>query len=290
MNPRRPSPAALLFAAALATSGCLRHEPGESGELRVATLAPNLTEIVFAIDGAPLLCGRTDVCDFPPEVAEVPIVGHFGAAFPEALAATRATLLLSTEYADPAMHEAVARLGIREECIPCQRLADIPPAVLRIGGLLGRTAQAEALAARLAAGIEEGHERAARIPDDQKPLVFLEMWDSPMMTPGKQSFLSEMVALAGGRNLGDELAGDGYVTLSPEWVVGRDPDVIVCLYGGDDASARERVASRVGWKDVRAVKDGRVYADFDTDAVCRPGPRVLEGARELERLLDNTRY
>ena len=106
-----------------------------------------------------------------------------------------------------------------------------------------------------------------------------------MMTPGRDCFLSEVVALAGGRNLGDDLENKDYTTISPEWVVARDPDVIVCLYGGGDEAALERVSSRVGWGGVKAVRDGRVYADFNLDAVCRPGPRVLEGVSEMARMI-----
>ena len=279
------------FAVAIALAisvGCARvspPQPAADGDVRVATLAPNLTEIVYAVGAGGMLAGRTDACDYPPECKDVPVIGNFGRAFPEAIAATRTSLLLSVEFEDPSMNEAVERLGVRHECIPCRRLDDIVEAVRRVGELTSHTNEASALASRLEDGIAKLREESGSVPESEKPVVFIEMWDAPLITSCRDSFVSDVIALAGGRNIGDALENKDYSTVSPEWVIERDPDVIICLSGGDDETARKRVSSRVGWSGVSAVKSGRIYAEFDMDAVCRPGPRVLDGIAEVKRLI-----
>ncbi len=268
------------------TSGCTPNAaiPPASSP-RIASLAPNLTEIAYAVGAGDALIGRTDVCDYPPECKALPVIGNFGRAFPEALAATRANVVMCIEFEDMAMLEAIKQLGIRHELIPCKRLADIPTAIMRVGALAGCDEKAAELSASIADGIAEWRGKAESVDTDDKPVVFLEMWDSPLITAGRDSFMSEVVALAGGRNLGDELTERDYASVSEELVLARNPDVIICLYGCDNESARKRIASRVGWSGVKAVKENRIYAEFDLDVVCRPGPRVVQGIESIAALI-----
>ena len=104
------------------------------------------------------------------------------------------------------------------------------------------------------------------------------------MTAGRNSFVSELVALAGGRNMGDDLACN-YGAVSPEWVLTRNPDVILCLYPGADHHARKTVLSRLGWRSLRAALNNRVYDEFSLDTILRPGPRVLDGVEQLRRAI-----
>jgi iron complex transport system substrate-binding protein len=146
-----------------------------------------------------------------------------------------------------------------------------------VGGLLGRPSAAEPLAQRLSARIAGLRIAAAAMTN--RPAVFIEIWHDPVMTVGRGAFLSELVGLAGGRNLGDEVDKD-YFTVSAEWVVARNPDIILCFYMSDpDLPGRFR--RRAGWEGTRAVRDGRICAGFDNDALLRPGPRVLEGIEAL---------
>jgi iron complex transport system substrate-binding protein len=151
--------------------------------------------------------------------------------------------------------------------------------------LAGATEQARVLADGLAA--EVARQRAARGAAEAAPVpsVFIEIWGDPLMTAGRRSFVAELVTLAGGRNLGDEVEGD-YVTVSPEWVVRSDPDIILCLYMASDTRAAARVAARAGWQYLRAVRAGRVHDGFATDVLFRPGPRVLEGVESLRRVIE----
>jgi iron complex transport system permease protein len=277
----------VLFVALLA--GCRRGMPGgttptpATSPVRVVSLAPSLTEIVCAVGAADCLVGRTTACNYPPEVVtNVPVVADFGRPFLEALAAQRPTLALEVDLEDPAVGAALARLGIERRHVPCERLDQIPGAIRAVGELVGRPAEAERLAAGIEAGIRQRRLAAAVVAPEQRPLVHAEIWGDPLMIAGRNSFVSELIALSGGRNLGDELASD-YPTVSPEWVIGRNPDAILCLFHGAGHRARQMVMARTGWNGVRAVQTGRVYDGFGLDTILRPGPRVLEGADQLRR-------
>ena len=104
------------------------------------------------------------------------------------------------------------------------------------------------------------------------------------MTAGRNSFVAELVTLAGGRNLGDELTQD-YVTVSTEWLLQRDPDLIICLYPGALRTQYAATNKKLGWAALRAVQAGRVYSDFTIDTILRPGPRVLDGIEQLRQVI-----
>jgi iron complex transport system substrate-binding protein len=115
--------------------------------------------------------------------------------------------------------------------------------------------------------------------------VLVVIWNDPLITAGAKSYLSELVGIAGGRNIGDELEKD-YYQVSAEWVVARDPEVILCFYmapGGN--SPRADILKRVGWSQVAAVRQARVYDRFNNDVILRPGPRVLAGIEALRKAI-----
>ncbi|MEI8242283.1 MAG: helical backbone metal receptor [bacterium] len=274
----------------LLAAGCHRAAPppppaATPAAPRIVSLAPNLTEIICAVGGAGQLVGRTDVCNHPANLlTNVPVVGGFGRPFLEPLLLQNPTVVLEADLEDKSLGATLERLRIDRRHIECRRLADIPRAVRIIGRLAGRLDAGNTLAASLEFGIRARREAISRVPQEQRPLVYVELWGDPLMTVGRTSFVSELVALAGGRNLGDELAND-YGVISTEWVLTRNPEIILCLYMDKDHRARKTVMSRLGWKTTRAVQRGRVYDAFDIDTILRPGPRVLDGVEQLRRVI-----
>ena len=120
------------------------------------------------------------------------------------------------------------------------------------------------------------------------PGVFVEIWAAPLMTAGRAGFVSELVRLAGGRNLGDEFNRD-YVSVSAEWLIARAPGIILCLNDGPHAAdPLPFYQTRNGLGSVPAVKSGRVYGQFDVNVMLKPGPRVLQSVAELRRAIQAT--
>jgi len=279
----------IVLAGLLLTAGCERTgspAPAAAGGVRVVSLAPSLTEIVAAVGGAHNLVGRTDVCNYPPAVVvHVPIVGAFGRPFLEPLAAQRPTVLLDVGLDDESQAASIARLGITRRRIACQHLDEIPAAIRTVGEIVARQAAAATLAQQIEAGIRERRAALAQTPPGRRPLVFAVIWSDPLIIAGRNSFVSELVALAGGRNLGDDLPRD-YAEVSLEWVLERNPDVVLCLFHDAARHARQAVLKRTGWQTMRAVQTGCVYDAFDLDTILRPGPRVLEGVTQVQREIE----
>ena len=275
----------MFFVLALAC-GCSPSKPPPASPVRdtvrVVSLAPSLTEIVCAVGGADCLVGRTSACTQPPDVVRgVPVAGDFGVPTLEVLAQLRPDWVIAVAFDDRQMTAAIERLGLRCRLIPCRTLDEIPRAMEDVGSLLRREEPARRAAAAVRAQLDE---LSRSVPREPHPLVFVEIWGDPLITAGRPSFLSELVGLAGGRNVADDTEND-YFQISPEVVVARDPGVILMFDARDNASALRRAEGRPGWAGLRAVREGRVYGGFDADLVQRPGPRVAEAVRALRRPL-----
>jgi len=252
------------------------------GAERIVSLAPNLTEIVCAVGAADLLVGRSSACDYPPDiVARVPVAGDFGRPATERLLALRPTLVLAADLEDKSLPEGLRRAGIRFDVVNCRTLDDIPRAIREVGRLCGRGAEAEALAVRIERGIAE---RRAAADATARPVVYAELWHDPILTVGAGSFISEMIGLAGGRNLGDTVARE-YFEASPEWVLAAAPDIILGLGMDGAADFEARLRARPGFAALRAVRERRIVTGIPPDLLLRPGPRVLEATDELKRRL-----
>jgi len=301
--PGRSALSGLLLVGLCFSPGCCRSPGSDSGAAgaRVVSLAPSLTEIVCAIGAETQLVGRTSYCNYPPDkVKAVPVVGGFGAPSFDLLLKIRPTLVLTMDLQDESAGAMLDQLGLKRERIACSKVDDIPRAILQVG----RLTHSEEIARKLAEPMRRQIENLRRQAENRRtagkpaPTVFVEIWDDPLTTVGKQSFISDLIFLAGGRNLGDEMTDKDYFAVSHEWVIARNPDVIICLYmskarksGSRDRgneSVLARVAGRTGWAEIAAVKNKRVYDDLDNNVILRPGPRVLAGIEALRQCIETS--
>jgi len=243
--------------------------------VRVVSLAPSLTEIIYAIGATNELVGRSSACKYPASITNVPIAGDFGIPALEALVLCKPQLVLSVDLAEKNSADAIKRLGIRHESISCRSLDEIAAAIRTVGKLLHHEPAADKLAGDFA-------DRLAVLRKQmpvKKRRVFLEVWNDPLVTAGKRSFLNELLALAGGDNIASDVDRDFY-QISPEAVLARDPEVIILLKAGNSD-----VAKRSGWSQLSAVKSNRICRDLDRDLLEVPGPRVLQAVDSLKRCI-----
>lgn len=276
---------AVIFAGLLA--GCAKERTvpavANGSTHRVVSLAPSLTEIVCAVGGTEVLAGRTSACDYPEDIKEsVPVTGQFGKPDLELMVSISPTLVLDVDLADEAVGAQMEKLGFKRERIRCENMNDICEAIVRVGELLESEETAKKIAAELWEGIEKLRKEAASITN--RPRVYVETWNDPLWTVGKDTFISELIYLAGGVNIGDEIDRKHF-QVDDEWVVSRNPDVVLCLYMADDTPAREAMMKRDGWQKINAIKNKRVYDHFDKNTILRPGPRVMEGLKAVKECL-----
>ena len=249
----------------------------EKPATRVVSLAPSITELVFAIGAGNRLVGRSKWDEYPPEVAGVPSVGDGLSPNVEAVAATRPDLVLL--YASPNNANALRQLdqlGIEALNYHMDRLDDVPRLARIFGRLLGVARDADERASRFELQLDSAR-RATRETRTPGPSVVLIAWTDPPMVLGSASFASEIVDLAGGRNVFDDLATPS-ATVTIETIAARKPDVLVT----QDSDAVVKLASRPEWRTVRAIMEHRFVVAHGTE-YGQPSFRALEAAARLRQ-------
>ena len=281
-NPALPVFALILLLLASGCSKTTNKAAHPAVKPTIVSLAPSLTEMVFAIGAGDQLVGRTSACDWPAAASKVPVVGAFGRPSLELLASIHPDLVVDVDLADEEMGKKISALGIQQESIACKSPDDIPAALRKLGKLTGHIREADSLALSISEGLAVFKKEAQN--QKSKKSVYLEIWDDPFWTGGKGSYTSALIAYAGGRNIGD-VVNKEYFEISQEWVIEKSPEVIACMYMAKEFSAVDKVMNRPGWNSIAAVQHHQVYDRFDNNLFLRPGPRVLEGIAQLHRMI-----
>lgn len=280
-------PALLLIPCLLVIGGCRKTETGAERrheiKPRIVSLAPSVTEMMFAIGAGEHLVGRTTACDWPAEAAKVPVAGAFGRPSMEMLASMHPDIVIDVDLEEERNSSKIKDLNIRTERIVCKNPDDIPGAIRTLGKLTGHQRKADSLAGVIEHGLAGF--RKKNLLRAEKPLVYLEIWDDPFWTGGKDSYTSALIGYAGGRNIGDAVRKE-YFEISQEWVIEQNPDIIACMYMSKETPAAAGVMQRTGWHHISAVRHKKVFDGFDNSLFLRPGPRVLEGIAQMERLIE----
>jgi iron complex transport system substrate-binding protein len=258
---------------------------------RVISVVPSLTELVVALDAGHRLVARTRF-DREPAVAHLPSVGGTLDPNLEALVGFRPDLVVG--WADEGRGEMGARmgpLGIPVYHARIRTLEELFSHTLRLGRLLDEEGRAqalmEAMEARLGA-VEARGEAAAAGRGGVRPTVLYVVWHDPPQTAGPGTFLTELIELAGGRNVLDD-APIPWPVISMEEVLRRAPDALVVAPRHDGEVFRPAWLDSAPWQELEAVREDRVLL-VDPDLFNRPGPRVVEAAEALEAFLSGLEF
>lgn len=247
---------------------------------RVISLVPSGTEMVLALAGREHLVGRTRY-DNDPELASIPEVGGGLDPSLEAIVALRPDLVLMWEgEGQSPLRGQLAAAGIPAFALQTTDTADVFASMERLGRLLGREATADSVASRVRAQLDSVRRSVEPLPS---PRVLYAVGITPPMTAGEHTFVIELLGVAGGSSVFSDIA-DGWPTVSLEEIVRRDPDIVLLPVSADPATRLSTLRGTVGWRDLPAVRAGRV-ATVDADLVNRPGPRLGEAAAALARAI-----
>ena len=240
---------------------------------RIVSLLPSLTETVCALDACDRLVATDDYSNWPAAAAATPKVGGIGTWSVELIARQRPQLVLLGR--DGALRDRLEAIGIRTFVIEPSTYADISRTIGTVAGLLGVEARGAALSTTVAREVEQVA-AAYRIHARRQPSVYFEI-DSTPYAAGPRSFIGELIARLGARNI---VAADlgPFPRLNPEYVVVGNPDVI--LVAGTPVTA---LGSRPGWAGITAIRQGHLcdLTPAAADPLMRPGPRVADGLRVL---------
>jgi iron complex transport system substrate-binding protein len=255
----------------------LAHPPG-----RIVSLSPAITETLFALGAGPKVVGGTEADDFPAEAKALPDVASFTGVNIEAVVAARPDVVIAggNGLTPPADIEKLRSLGISVVVV----YADSVDAVLRDISLIGKVAGQDAAAAQLVGAMKSRIDElsAAAKAAGSTPRVFYELdATKEIYGPAPDSFLTEMIGLAGGDPI---TSGDPAVwAVSIERLLDADPEVII-LGDANYGMTPEALKSRPGWAGMTAVKEGAIRPIDDT-VVTRPGPRIVAGLEALVKAI-----
>lgn len=245
---------------------------------RIASLLPSLTETVCALHECDRLVVVDRYSNWPKSVASLPKAGGLEDADVEQIVRAHPDVVLLAHA--PRLRESLRSLGLVVLEFDTETYADIGCNISTIGALLGVADRAERLNRQIERSVEEIALATRRRRGGRTPLVYFEVDPTPYGA-GPQSFIGEMLQLAGARNVISRNLGP-FPKLNPEYVVRANPDVI--FVSPADAP---HLAQRPGWNRIRAVREGRIcsFSPEVRDTIVRPGPRVAEGLEAISECL-----
>jgi iron complex transport system substrate-binding protein len=246
---------------------------------RVISLAPHVTEIIYAAGAGAKLVGAVSYSDYPPEAKQLPRVGDNKALDLERIAALKPDLIVVWRHGNA--QRQIERL--RDLHIPLyfsepHRLDDVAVTLTKLGQLLGTSTTADAAARSYRQDIAKLRERYSTQPPVS---VFYQVWDEPLMTLNGEHMISDVIALCGGRNVFAKLE-PLVPTVSTEAVLAANPEAIVTAAPG--ATTPDRPLPSFDrwkpWTGMTAVAHDNLFA-IDGDLINRPAPRLAQGAAQL---------
>jgi iron complex transport system substrate-binding protein len=244
---------------------------------RIVSLTPATTEILFKLGAGPRVVATTDFDDYPPEAVALPDVASFTSVDVEKIVGLEADLVIAggNSFNDPAAIAQLRELGVPVLVTYAPDISTVLKDIELVGLAVGRAGAARDLTAAMQAEFDQV---AAATTDLPRPRVFYELdATTDIYTAADDSFIAEMIELAGGEPITTGSKTDFAISL--EKLVTADPEVIVlgdAVYG----VTPEAVAARPGWDVMAAVKTGQIRGVNDL-VVTRPGPRLVDGLREL---------
>ena len=298
---RRPIfPLILLFAIILLAAGCRKdNDPAEASTAaaiqlvdavgdtirlrhpaeRVVTLAPNLTEMMYAVGAGSKLVGRTAFCDYPQQALQLPIMGDMlNIEYEKILAAKPDIVLMTIAGNSQAGYDKLKELGLRPVAIDAATVQGVIRSLDTVGILVGQQHQSNELVAGLQQTLDSVKQLTARLPSVSTFIVI----DRSMLMSVSRGFIQEALVIAGGENIAAEAAA-AYPVISREELLRKNPEAII-LPAKTEADAESLLELYPEWRALRAVRNERVSI-IHPDFILRPGPRLVEGIVRLYQLL-----
>lgn len=252
---------------------------------RIVSLAPGITEILFALGAGNRVVGVTQFSNYPPKVEKLAKVGSYVHLNIEKILALQPDLVIGIKDGNPkAVVERLSALGIPAFIINPKSLDHIIDTIRNIGQVIGAEETASSLTKQMAQRMREVDRRVEGAP---RPKVFFQIGIDPIISAGRGTFIDALIQRAGGLNVTAIKAG--YPHLNVEHVLIAQPDIIFI-----SSMARNQVFEKVKqfwqqWPDIPAVKNDSIYI-IDSDTLDRPSPRIVDGLETLARLIHPERF
>ena len=261
-----------------------RRAGSDSAVRRIVSLAPNITEMLFALGLGDRVVGVTEFCNYPPEALRLPKVGGYANPNAEAILALRPDLVVATpNVGNRAFVERVMAVGARVEVVQARNVEEIFPAIETIAKAAGVEAAGRDLIARIHADLAR---QTARVAGSPRRRTLFCLQTEPLVVAGRGSYPGDLVELAGGENMVPASAG-AYPSYSLEAVIAAAPETIIQSLMDTRAGTTGAKSLLAYWRrfgSIPAVAKRQVFT-IPGDVVLRPGPRVAQGVAALIALI-----
>lgn len=271
-------------AASKATPGRVDDSRGTTMPQRIVSLSPNLTEIIFALGLGDRVAAVSNNCDWPVEAKAKPKVGTFWQPNTEVIIATKPDLVVCETFLQQnETAQVLKRAGLNVLSLRVESIDELFAAIRSIGQAAGCSEKSE----QLAAGIKEQLDQIRELSSSaEKVKVLWVIQTEPVRVAGVNTFVNEIIELAGGQNA-IAPTGDQYPSISTEEIIGCKAEVIIQSAMGTEDLAKQQESAEKFWSrftNLPAVKNKRIYV-INPDTVLRLGPRVGEGAQAVAQCL-----
>jgi iron complex transport system substrate-binding protein len=251
--------------------------------LRIISLAPNITETIYLLGAQDRLIGNTTLCNWPEAAKYIPKIGDLLNPNDEVILAAKPDLVIaSTAGNDQGAVIKLVKLGLPVYVVAPRNVESIFQTITEIGKITGCADQGIQLVAQMKKRLETVKEKLAGIPPVRALFI---TWFDPLLAPGKTTFENDVLHLAGVVSITADIP-EFYPRFSLEQLLVKDPDAILTVpHSGDPIPNLKKTP---GWKDLRAVKENRVY--FLGEFLQHPSPLFVDGIEELARKLHPERF
>ena len=247
---------------------------------RIVSLAPSVTEMLFALGLDQEIVGVTEFCDFPAAAKSKAKVGYSNPNI-EALVALQPDLVLAPiEFLRADVLAKLEQLKIPTFILEAKRLEDIPLHIQTLGRIIERSPEASAVAQAMRQRMAELTRKVESLAAKR---VLYVLNSQPLITVGPGSFIHQMIGLAGGINIASQ-AGAPYPRLSMETVLKEDPEVLVFPVGTVESVPHSEQQQWQRWTSLSAIKNQRIH-EVSSNLLNRPGPRIVDGLEQLAKAI-----
>jgi len=263
-----------LWMAALAALMAGVAAPGAAAAMmraqRIVSLAPSVTETLFALGAGAEVAGVSEYCDYPPEARRLPRVGSFLTPNLEAIVALHPTVVIGLSLSSERRQvKALNSMGIETVLVSDHSLEEIYQSIATIGGHVGRRDEARALLAEIRARMNAVQARIAQVAPVRTLML---VGHQPVVAVGPGTYLGELIAIARGDNIASR-SGQAWPRLSIEYIIAMRPEVILDGQMGSEPGAPPGFWTK--YATIPAVREHRVYG-YSHDPILHPGPRVWQ--------------
>ncbi len=247
---------------------------------RIVSLAPSITETLFAIGLNEEIVGVTEFCDFPPEALSKPKVGYATPNLEMIVGLQPQLVLAPRSFLRVDLLSKLEQLKIPTFIFDPHTVEDILAHIQVMGRMVGHSQEANAQTALMRkhlAGL------SSRLVDLPRPSLLYILNSDPLITVGPGSFIHHLIEIAGGRNIANQ-AKVPYPRLTMEEVLRQNPDILLFPVGKQEGISQAEQNAWRRWTTLSAVQQGHLF-QVDSDILNRPGPRILEGLSQLVKIL-----